>query len=290
MQIYIILFGIAFAIGLFFILADVLKLPTIATEKAIINMGNKGKVKVSGLDVQIANLSTKLAKFIKLDEYKEIRLKNMLIAGGINKNPQEYTANCIVKALLIGIWTIPSLLIFPLIAPVFLIIGILTYFKEYQKADELLKGKREKIETELPRFVATITQELKNSRDVLKILDNYKHSASKVFAKELDMLTADMRSGGYETALTRFEAKINSPLLSDIVRGLISVLRGDNAVVYFEMLSHDMKQLELQKLKQVANKIPAKIRKYSFVMLMCFLGIYLTVLIYQLITSMSTLF
>ena len=290
MQIYIILFGIAFAIGLFFILADVLKLPTIATEKAIINMGNKGKVKVSGLDVQIANLSTKLAKFIKLDEYKEIRLKNMLIAGGINKNPQEYTANCIVKALLIGIWTIPSLLIFPLIAPVFLIIGILTYFKEYQKADELLKGKREKIETELPRFVATITQELKNSRDVLKILDNYKHSASEVFAKELDMLTADMRSGGYETALTRFEAKINSPLLSDIVRGLISVLRGDNAVVYFEMLSHDMKQLELQKLKQVANKIPAKIRKYSFVMLMCFLGIYLTVLIYQLITSMSTLF
>ena len=59
-----------------------------------------------------------------------------------------------------------------------------------------------------------------------------------------------MRSGSYEAALTRFEARFNSPLLSDIVRGLIGVLRGDNGVHYFQMLSHDMKQLELQRLKQ----------------------------------------
>ena len=61
----------------------------------------------------------------------------------------------------------------------------------------------------------------------------------------------------YEAALTRFEARFNSPLLSDIVRGLIGVLRGDNGVHYFQMLSHDMKQLELQRLK--AKGKPGKV-------------------------------
>lgn len=99
-----------------------------------------------------------------------------------------------------------------------------------------------------------------------------------------------MRSGSYETALTRFESRLNSPMLSDIVRGLISVLRGDDAVIYFAMLSHDMKQMELQKLKQQAMKIPAKIRKYSALMLFCFVGLYMVVLVYQLIISMTMMF
>ena len=36
----------------------------------------------------------------------------------------------------------------------------MTYFKEIRKADEALAAKRGKIEQELPRFVATIEQEL----------------------------------------------------------------------------------------------------------------------------------
>ena len=72
-----------------------------------------------------------------------------------------------------------------------------------------------------------------------------------------------MRSSSYEAALTRFEARINSPMLSDITRGLIGVLRGDDGTMYFQMLSHDMKQLELQRLKARAMKIPPKIRVFS---------------------------
>ena len=145
--------------------------------------------------------------------------------------------------------------------------AVFSYFKEINKADAMLKEKRETIEVQLPRFVATITQELKNSRDVLTILENFKHNANEQLGIELDILTADMRSSSYESALTRFESRINSPMLSDIVRGLIGVLRGDDGAVYFQMLSHDMKQLELQKLKAEASKVPPKIRKFSFIML-----------------------
>lgn len=181
-------------------------------------------------------------------------------------------------------------MILPLLAPVLLFLAILIYFKEIKKADEKLSSKREKIESELPRFVATITQELKASRDVIGILENYKKNAGEAFGYELDVLTADMRSGSYEAALTRFEARLNSPMLSDITRGLISALRGDDGGMYFQMLSHDMKQLELQRLKAKAMKIPPKIRVFSFLMLMCFVMTYVVIIISEILRSLSGLF
>lgn len=169
-------------------------------------------------------------------------------------------------------------------------LAVMIYFKEIKKADEKLSAKREKIESELPRFVATITQELKASRDVLGILENFKKNAGEEFGNELDVLTADMRSSSYEAALTRFEARINSPMLSDITRGLIGVLRGDEGGVYFQMLAHDMKQLELQRLKAQAMKIPPKIRVFSFIMLMCFLMTYMAIIVYEILRSLGGMF
>lgn len=58
--------------------------------------------------------------------------------------------------------------------------------------------------------------------------------------------------------MTRFEARFNSPLLSDIVRGLIGVLRGDNGINYFQMLSHDMKQLEASATQGEGHEDPAQ--------------------------------
>jgi flagellar protein FlaJ len=104
------------------------------------------------------------------------------------------------------------------------------------------------------------------------------------------MLAADMRSSSYEAALTRFEARLNSPMLSDVVRGLIGVLRGDDSTVYFQMLAHDFKQLELQRLKSEAQKIPPKIRVFSFLMLMCFLFTYLAIIAYEIIKSLGGMF
>lgn len=290
MIILIFIFGILLSLGLFFIISDLLKLPRLATQKAMQSAGRDGKQKSKNIDILLLGWAVKLSKYIPIDEYKKARRRNTLNASGINMTPEEYMASAIVKASLIGIGIIPSLIILPLLAPIILFLSIMTYFKEIKKADEELKEKREKIERELPRFVATITQELKASRDVLSMLENFKKNAGEDFTKELDILTADMRSSSYEAALTRFEARINSPMLSDITRGLIGVLRGDDGTMYFQMLSHDMKQLELQRLKAEAMKIPPKIRVFSFIMLMCFMGVYLSIIIYEIIRSFSGLF
>ena len=290
MTIYLFLFGVLLAVGLFFIAADLLRLPTLATQKAMLAAGKQAKAKPKFTDALLHNAAVKLSRHIRMDEYKQSRMKNVLSAAGLGMTPELFMASAIVKAATIGLGVIPALIVLPLLSPIVLILAVMVYFKEIRKADEALSAKRGKIEQELPRFVATITQELKASRDVLTMLEHFKGNAGEEFASELDILTADMRSSSYEAALTRFEARVNSPMLSDITRGLIGVLRGDEAAVYFQMLAHDMKQLELQRLKAEAMKIPPKIRVFSFAMLMCFLLTYMAIIVYEIVTSLSGMF
>jgi len=282
--------GILLAAGLFFVLSDILKLPTMKTAKAMLGSGKESKKAAKTIEAWIMSGAVRLSKYIRMDEYKQSRMANILKAAGYSMTPEVYTAYAITKAGAILLGVIPCLLLLPLVTPVLVILAVLTYFKETRKADERLKEKRDQIEGELPRFVATVEQTLKSSRDVLGMLENYKKNAGPAFVRELDVLTADMRSSSYEAAMTRFEARLNSPMLSDVVRGLIGVLRGDDSAVYFQMLAHDFKALELQRLKGQAQKIPPKIRIFSFVMLMCFLLTYMSIIALQILTSLGNMF
>ena len=284
------LFGTALAAGLFFIAADILKLPRLSTEKALLSAGRAERKQMRSLDALFLGWAIKLSRYIHMDEYKRSHLARMLNAAGMDMTPEVYTAYTIVKPCAMLLLAIPCLIVFPLLALVVVVLAILTYFKESRKAEEKVSERRDKIESELPRFVATIEQELASSRDVLTILENYKHHAGAEFAAELDVLTADMRSSSYEAALVRFEGRIASPMLSDITRGLIGVLRGDDGRLYFQMLSHDLKQQELQRLKAKAAKIPPKIRVFSFIMLACFMLTYIVVLAMVILDSMAMLF
>ena len=288
MRVIILLIGLAF--GLYFIIADRLKIPYLKASKAIMNMGRTDRKLTTIIEAVIMDLSIKLSKFIPMDRYKKNRLSATLKAAGISMTPECYQAHAILKALSVALLIIPCLIIFPLMAIAVLILSVLVYFKEYQKADNQMQERRGEIETELLRFVSTIEQELKTSRDVLSILESFKKNTTPALADELGITCADMRSGGYEVALMRLEARVNSPQLSDVVRGLISVIRGDDGVMYFQMLAHDFKQMELRKLKAQAQKIPGKIRIFSLVMLMCFLATFLIVIAVQVIQSLGVMF
>ncbi|WP_415540320.1 secretion protein F [Gluconobacter oxydans] len=284
------LFTALLAAGLFFLLCNLLKLPTLAAAKALLSAGREKKKSAKSLEAYLMTAAVRLSALIHMDTYKRTRLANTLKAAGNSMTPELYTAYAIVKGGAVALLILPCLLLLPLLTPVLAMLAALIYFKEIRKADEQLKAKREQIEGELPRFVATIEQNLKASRDVLAMLEHYKEHAGEAFANELGVLTADMRSSSYEAALTRFEARFNSPTLSDVVRGLIGVLRGDDGAVYFQMLSHDFKALELQHLRGEALKIPPKIRVHSFIMLMCFLLIWLAVMAVSILSSLGTMF
>ena len=284
------LFGLFLALGLFFLAASFLRLPTIGAAKAMLGTVRQEKKAAKTVETYLMTVAVRLASYIRMDEYKRSRMNNVLKASGMNVTPEVYQAYAFVKsgAILLGI--IPCVFLLPLLSPVVLILSVLVYFKEIQNADEKLKAKRDEIEGELPRLVATVEQELKASRNVIGMLERFKENAGSALTGELDILLADMRSSNYEAALTRFEARLNSPMLSDVVRGLIGVLRGDDSAVYFQMLSHDFKQMELQRLKAQAQKIPPKIRVFSFAMLMCFLLTYLAIICYVAVTSLGGMF
>ena len=284
------LFGVFLALGLFFLSAAVLRLPTIGADRAMLGTVKQERKAAKTLETALMTVAVRLAKYIRMDEYKRGRMANVLKASGMNLTPEVYQAYAIVKAGAVLLGVIPCIFLLPLLSPVVVILALLLYFQETQKADEKLKAKREEIEGELPRMVATIEQELKASRNVIGMLERFKTNAGPALTGELDILLADMRSSNYEAALTRFEARLNSPMLSDVVRGLIGVLRGDDSAVYFQMLAHDFKQIELQRLKAEAQKIPPKIRVFSFAMLMCFLLTYLVIICYVAVENLGGMF
>ncbi len=282
--------GLFFAAGTYLVIADLIKLPTLAASKAVIRVARTGKKSSSTFDALIFRMSSWLAPKLPLSDYYKRKTAATLQSAGIPLTPQAYVAHSIVTAGLIFCGGLVSLPILPLISPLFIFLAIAVFFKNIGAASESVRKKREEIEAELPRFVATIAQELKATRDVLRMLEVYAKNAGTCLQSELFITIADIKSGNQETALLRLETRIGSTMLSDIVRGLLAVLRGDQGVVYFEMLAHDFKLVEIQRLKLIAMKRPGKVRKYSFYMLGCFMLMYIVILGMEILRAMGKLF
>lgn len=67
--------GALCGVGLFFVLADVYRIPYLKTSKAVESLSKKQKVKTSTLNVWLGNLADFLAKHMKLNEFKRLSLK-----------------------------------------------------------------------------------------------------------------------------------------------------------------------------------------------------------------------
>ena len=181
-------------------------------------------------------------------------------------------------------------IILPLFVPVIIGLAVALWFSTYYGAFDYVKKRRKLMDAEIPRFALTIAQNLENDRDVLKILTAYRRVAGRDFAQELDQTVADMKTGNYENALIRFESRVGSTLLSDVVRGLIGTLRGDDQRMYFRMICFDMRQIEQSNLKKEAAKRPKQIQRYSMMMLFCIVIIYLVVLSTEVLGSLGAFF
>lgn len=242
------------------------------------------------LDVYITKIAVLLAPFLRLDKLKRNRLQTALAIAGLELTPEVYTARAWVTAAAVGLCAVPMAFLMPLLSPVLVGLAVALWFSTYYAAFDFVRKRRKLIEAEIPRFALSIGQNLENDRDVLKMLTSYRRVAGRDFAAELDQTIADMKTGNYENALLRFETRIGSPMLSDVVRGLIGVLRGDDQRMYFKMICFDMRQIEQNSLKKEAAKRPRKIQRYSMMMLVCIMIIYLVVLCTEVINSLGVFF
>lgn len=265
--------------------------PTGKTSKMMLLSRKQQGVKTDKLlDVYITRIATFLEKFVKLDKLKRSKLQATLAIAGIQVTPEVYTLKAYITAGLVALCAVPVFFIQPLFAMVVIGLAVTLWFSTYYAAFDFVKKRKKIIEAEIPRFALTIAQNLENDRDVLKILTSYRRVAGKDFGQELDQTIADMRTGNYENALIHFEGRVGSSLLSDVVRGLIGTMRGDDQRMYFKMICFDMRQIEQNNLKKEAAKRPKKIQKYSMMMLICVILIYIVVLCTEVIGSLGVFF
>lgn len=276
--------------GLGFILSDVFRIPKYPVSKAIKSLGKRKNKQISRLEIWLGDFSNLIASKLRLNEYKRLQLKADLESADMTLSPEQYVGNAIVKSVLVAVLAIPFLFFAPLISLVMIIIAIAVYVGEYRKVGKIIREKRRKIEYELPRLVSSIDKTLIHSRDVLGILDSYREHAGEELRRELEITVADMRSGNYEVALTRLESRIGSSMMSDVTRGLISVIRGDKTDVYWGNLVLKFSDYQRTLLKTEANKAPKRVRKLSMALLFCFMLVYVVVIGQVLLSSLGGMF
>ncbi len=285
-----VIIGALFGIGLFFILADVYAIPYYKTSKAVESLSKLQKEKTSGLDLWLGGIASWLADRLPMDPFKRSQLEADLRTAQMDVTPEMFRANAIVKAMLVGVMAIPMAFIFPLLCPVVLFLAVFLYNMEIKSVSKRIQGKRAKIEYELPRLVFNIEKTLKHNRDVLYMLESYSKTAGPEMKHELDITAADMRSGNYEAAITRLESRVGSSMMSDVCRGLIGVLRGDDTEMYWASLAIKFSDAQRQQLRIQAQQVPRKVKRLSMCLLICFMLIYVVVILAQIVNSLGVLF
>lgn len=278
------------ATGIGFLLAERLKLPSRAASRAMHSMGRNRKDKPNPLTLLMRELSGRLAGKLRLNDYRRAQLEADLRTGDMTQTPEQFVAENLVRAGTVAVLAVPVAFLSKFLALLLLVVAILLYRLGSMTLRKKIGARRARIELELPRFVANIEKTLPHSRDVLAMLESYRTGAGEEFGRELDITVADIRSGNDEAALTRLEARVGSSALSDVVRGLIGILHGEDNSVYWANLSLKFSEAGRQNLREQAGKVPKRVRRLSLVLLGCFFLIYIVVIGEVLLNSLGGLF
>ena len=86
---------LTFSIGLFLLLAGLLRLPTLKTSRVMMDTGKEGKQLSKTLDAFYMDGAVKIAKYIRMNDYKKNRMANVLRASGLGMTPEVYTLSLI---------------------------------------------------------------------------------------------------------------------------------------------------------------------------------------------------
>jgi len=275
----LILFFMLLSVGLYLILCSAAKLPNISTTIAAVRTVHPKEKKTSIVHIIVSTLASGISKYVRLSDGRKNDLEIKLHMAGLSETPEYHVSKVIVNFIL---WLISAAIlacISPLLGLIVAGYGVYMLTQDISSLDKAIKVRRDKIDAELPRFTATLSQELKSNRDVIGIMSSFMPSTTPEFRDELQITLADMRSGSPEKALWRMNKRIGSIMLSEIIRGLQMVLQGDDAVVYFQTLQADFKQIDIQNLRLIAKKRPGKVQVYSFVMLICMMFTALAILL-----------
>lgn len=270
------------AVGIYII--GVLKCPGVYSSAASA-LRKRAPKKLSQTEIAVNTIALKIVPLIDLDPIKRAKMSEQLKSLGYNESPEMYHAKALSRGFIMSLIGIPLIALSPIIGVVGMVLVFWRIFSQQEKKlqRELDKRKRQ-IERELPQFSGTIRQSLNSTHDVIAIFESYRKVCSNSLRDEIDRTLNDMKTGNPERAIKALESRVNSGEFSQLTRGLIGVMRGDDQRVYFDMLTGEYRKAQDQAVAQELIKRPDKLLPNMAMLFGCIvlltgvaLGLYLKV-------------
>lgn len=279
-----------FFVGLFYICLCIFNLKDRKTEK-LTEINLKKIYKTEGL---YSKLRKKIISYISkksvLSESLIQNLKIRLDLTGSDKEPYEYIFDSVFPSVIFLILSIPVYFLSPLIglllSAIFILYGIMKIRGVYSKYNEI----KEDIESHLCDFNRYIQRKMNETSDVYSIISSYSLYAKGYFLTELKKTISDMKTGDSNLALVNFDKRINSPMLSDIISGLLLIYSGEENKEYFILNEMKLTTYEEERLEQKAKSHGKRVKVMSIITLGFFIMTYAVMMINVLSESLTLLF
>ena len=284
----VILLAILLPVGIFQLCSYKYNFPSFNIIKYARQSAHLGQKEVSRVEYYLEKIATPISKKIKLDDIYKQNIEIALNVSDMAITPEMHIAKSLAIFVISVILSLPVFLFSTLFGCFVVFAGAVLAFANFRSILIRLKRYRIELEAEVPKFATAIAEGLKHERDILKLLTEYREVAGPTFRRELGRTLADMKTSNYENALLRFDYRIGSSYLSDVIKGLLGAVRGDDQTVYFNILCMNLKSFEKSVLMARINKRPQKINMISLGMLLSIIVIYVVVLGTVMIDTIST--
>jgi hypothetical protein len=216
--------------------------------------------KINQIDVAVTAIAQKIIPLIDLDPIKRTKLSDELKNLGYIETPELFHAKALARGLFMSLAFVLVIPVSPLIGAVCMAIVFWSVYNAQEKRlKRELDNRKTLIERELPQFAGTIRQALNSTHDVIAIFESYRKVCGASLKKEIDRTLNDMKTGNPERAVKALESRVNSAELSQLTRGLIGVLRGDDQRIYFDMLTDEYRKAQDEAVKKELIKRPEKL-------------------------------
>lgn len=289
MTIYYILAAILLCIGTYAFLAFVFALPSKSAASAIKDVfaDDKPGLEFSGM---LDNMAYGVAKHIKIPQSWLKNLSKTLNGAQINMPADVYVMRALIQAPIIIILSLLCSIFFKPLVYAAIIIPFFLVYSEIKKAEKLMQKHRDSINAEIPDFVSTLANELEHNHDIVRIMSAYIETAGPALAHELRITISDMKTSDHISAIQRLADRVNTDSMKDVCRSLIGIQRGNFETDYFKTLYNRLKEEEMQRLKEAAQKNIPKLSVCMFIQLAGILVLFLGIMIADLLSTTTILF
>ena len=284
-----ILAAILIGYGIYMLLLYSAKLPTKKSQQTLVTVSNldKGEEQTT-INKILGGLSKKvILNFVELSDSTKYKLQTALSYFHYNVTPEQHFSDALAAGILVALIAVFLGIINPIFILAGLLLGIFIFKNELDAPVKRLDEVRKNIDFDAAVFCKFIADALKEgNRNVIDILTSCKESVSTDFKLELEHTLTDMKTGNQEKALIDMSKRLNISSMTQIVVGLLGVLRGDNQTNYFEMLYEKFYKEELAHIKKKNSVKVGAVSKVTMILILPVIGMILIGIILVLLEQL----